>query len=96
MSISMRSGMSLGRHSTSTSRVMKSTNPPSVLTPDGFALGNDGHGDPDDLVHGDLDEVGVDELVRRRVDLELLDHGVPELAVEPHLEDRVLARLRSS
>ena len=42
MSISMRSGMSLGRQSTSISRVTKSTNPPSVLTPTASPLGTMG------------------------------------------------------
>ncbi len=42
MSISMRSGMSLGRQSTSISRVTKSTNPPSVLTPTASPLGRMG------------------------------------------------------
>src|SRR3989304_1948171 len=38
----MFSGMSLGRHSASISRVMKSTNPPSVLTPTGSPWSNTG------------------------------------------------------
>ena len=42
----------------------------------GLAAVDDGDGDPDGLVHGDPDEVGMEELVGDRVDLQLLDHGV--------------------
>ena len=50
------------------------------LDPDGLAEELERDRDPDGFVHGDLDEVGVEQLVRDRVDLEVFDHGVPASA----------------
>ncbi len=60
-----------------------------------LAVMDDGDRDPHRLVHGDPDEVGVEELVRDGVDLQVLDHGVVHIGVDGDLEDRVLPRLES-
>ena len=70
-------------------------NPPSVLTPYGLADELDRDRDADDLVHGDLDQVGVENLVRGRVDLDVLDHDVPLLRPEGDPEQRVQAQTRT-
>ena len=70
MSTVMRSGMSAGRHSISTSRRHEIHEPALGLDADGFAEELDRNRDADGLVHGDLDQVGVQQLVRRRIDLQ--------------------------
>ena len=55
------SGMSVGRHSISSSRVTKSSTPPCTLTPTGTPVQLDVHLDLERLVQGDLVEVGVQQ-----------------------------------
>ena len=72
-STSMCSGMSAGRHSISISRRTNSRMPPCCLTPFGSPLHDDRDGDAQHLVHRDAVEVGVQQLVRDRIELVLLD-----------------------
>ena len=91
----MCSGMSAGRHSSTSSRCTKSTTPPCGLDALGFAGQVHRHGDAQDLVHRDAIEVRVQQLVLDRVQLVFLDeHARVAGAVELQRDQRVDAGLR--
>ena len=93
-STSMCSGMSVGRHCTWISRVTKSSRPPCCLTPAGSPLMTIGTDDDDGLVHRELVEVGVQQLVRDRVELVVPDHHARFCAaIELEVDQRVGAGL---
>jgi hypothetical protein len=65
-----------------------------LLDPLRLSLQHDGDGDGDGLVHRDLVEVGVEQLVIDGVELVLLDEHARVAAVELQADERVHARLR--
>ena len=79
----MFSGMSPGSTSISISRLTKSTMPPCCLTPLASPLSTIGTVTRQHLVHRDLVEVGVEQLVVDRIELVLLDQHARVAAVEP-------------
>ena len=94
MSTVMFSGMSPGSTSISISRCTKSTTPPCCLTPFGLALEDDRDRDGQHLVHRDLVEVGVEQLVRDRIELVFLHEHARVAAIELETDERVDARFR--
>ena len=80
--MSMCSGMSAGRHSTSISRLHEVDDAALLLDALRLALEDDRDRDGEQLVHRDRVEVGVEQLVVDRVELVLLDE---HLAAPPRL-----------
>jgi hypothetical protein len=64
------------------------------LDADGFADELDRNLDPDRLVHVDLDQIGVNHLVRQGIDLDVLDHDVALSVFERNLEEGVQTGFR--
>ena len=94
-SISMRSGMSPGRHSTSMTRMMSSRIPPSVFTPRASPLTATGTLTRSGNVHGNPIEVGVKKILLHRIHLPLFQNCrcAAVLAAKIQFQNRVAAGL---
>jgi len=90
-STSIELGIAVGRHRTSTVRMICSRMPPESLTPTGKADQVHGHLDLDPLGERDVLEIEVEHAVGDRVVLDVTDERGEVLAAHVQVDDRVAA-----